>query len=103
MSEGYYKNAPDEVLLKGITTLCKNARQSAEMMQGCTNHTSYAEITAKEILTKAREAVEGAGLTDEAMERLRFFGISGKGIPMVQVENIAQAYKQAALKALGGE
>ncbi len=48
------KKQEDE-LLQEITTLCKNERQSAEMMQGCSNYTVYAEITAEQILAKVKE------------------------------------------------
>ena len=47
---------------KGLLTLIKNKLSEAEMKQGCTDQTPYAQELIKEFLTKIREVVEGAEL-----------------------------------------
>ena len=50
---------------KGLLTLAKNKLTEAEMRQGCTDQTPYAQELIKEFLAEIREVVEGVELTDE--------------------------------------
>ncbi len=67
----------------------------------------YKGILAKQILTKAREAVGGAGLTDEeTADAYRQIWYEGKqdSLPTISVRRaIANVQLQAILRALGGE
>ena len=97
---GYYKNAPkeDEVLLKEIA---KISCERSGGQWGDPNNFSrvYYMVTAGRILTKAREAVEGAGLTDDDIQYAA--GLYSWVPPAYR--KVAKAQLQAILKALGGE
>ena len=56
--------------------------------------------SAKVVLAKIREVVEGAELTDGEIERSRTFGLHGESMPAIHVEAIARVMKWTILKAM---
>ena len=60
----------------------------------------YGGDVARQILAKITEAVKAAALTPGQMESHRTFGLPSDPIPMIHVEAIVQAMKQAILKVL---
>lgn len=90
---GYYKNAPkeDKVLLDEIVGII-------QAYYGDGAEPFLAEL----VLTKAREAVEGAGLTQEDIQEAlnKMLSVPDKHLPTAY-QVISEAATKAALKALG--
>ena len=61
------------------------------------------EDFAEELMGKAREVIEGAGLTDEEIQKILDEWRPFTTTPMPMIKEILYAYLQAILRALGGE
>ena len=98
----------EEVLLKGIAMLSKCGKAFKCIDNSGCYVCPKALLKAQQILTKAREAVGGAGLTPEdimAIKMPAFVDGTKLAIRDIKVmgKAIAEAQTRAALKALGDE
>ncbi len=93
------KNAPreDEVLLEELTSWVEDYKDAAERNALAESPTE----SAKYLISKAREAVEGVGLTEaDISDKLWKLAITDMSM-MCSI--VAEAQTKAILKALGGE
>ena len=99
--EGYYKNAPkeDEVLLRGVLKEALLDYGRELIKQPLMNCPKLTDDAVEVVLTKAREAVEGAEPTeDEVIELIKYTPNK-----VTLCYKVIKRYRETALKALGGE